>query len=112
MGVVLGPKTAEYVRDTYQTIELDLIAVKGKTEPARIYTVLEKMDPAAEKAHNLFLGHYRAGRWDRALTMAYEMGPLWGGALSAYYEMMLERITHLSANPPANWDGIYRATSK
>ena len=112
VGVVLGPRTAEYVRDTYQTIELDLIAVKGKTEPARIYTVLEKMDPAAEKAHNLFLGHYRAGRWDRALTMAYEMGPLWGGALSAYYEMMLERITHLSANPPANWDGIYRATSK
>jgi hypothetical protein len=44
--------------------------------------------------------------------MAYEMGPVWGGALSAYYEMMLERITQLSANPPENWDGIYRATSK
>ena len=110
--LVVGPQTAELVRDVYQVIELDLIAVKGKTEPARIFTIVEDFAPAAERAHNIFLDHYRAGRWERALTMAYEMGPVWGGALSAYYEMMLERITQLSANPPENWDGIYRATSK
>jgi len=37
--VIIGPKTASAVLDTYQVVELDLIAVKGKTEPARIYTV-------------------------------------------------------------------------
>lgn len=112
VGIILGPKTAEYVRDAYQTIELDLIAVKGKTEPARIYTVLEKKDSAAEKAHNLFLDHYRSGRWDRAHAMSIEMKPLWGGALSNYYAMMEDRIKELKSNPPKNWDGIYRATSK
>jgi adenylate cyclase len=109
--IIIGPKTAAYVSDTYQTIELDLIAVKGKTEPARIFTVLEKKDPAAVVAHNKFLNYYRTGEWGRALAMAYEMGPLWGGQLKGYYEAMLERMEEMKVAPKA-WDGVYRATSK
>jgi adenylate cyclase len=109
--LVIGPKTAELVRDVYQVVELDLIAVKGKTEPARIYTVLEDFAPAAEKAHNIFLEHYRAGRWDRAKAMAYEMGPVWGGELFVYYDAMIVRMNEMK-QAPDNWDGIYRATSK
>lgn len=109
--LVIGPKTAELVRDVYQVVELDLIAVKGKTEPARIYTVLEDFAPAAEKAHNIFLEHYRAGRWDRAKAMAYEMGPVWGGELFVYYDAMIVRMNEMK-QAPDDWDGIYRATSK
>jgi adenylate cyclase len=109
--IILGPKTAEYVRDQYQVIELDLIAVKGKTEPARIYTVVEKKDTAAERAHIRFLDAYRNGEWGRAMSMAYEMGPLWKGELAGYYEAMLERMNTMK-EAPANWDGVYRATSK
>ena len=111
VGIILGPRTAEYVRDTYQTIELDLIAVKGKTEPARIYTVVEKFDPAAEKAHNRFLDAYRSGEWGRAMAMAYEMGPLWNRQLEGYYAAMLDRMNEAKA-APKNWDGVYRATTK
>lgn len=109
--IILGPKTAEYVRDQYQVIELDLIAVKGKTEPARIFTVVQKKDTAAERAHVRFLDAYRKGEWGRAMSMAYEMGPLWKGELQGYYEAMLERMNTMK-EAPANWDGIYRATSK
>ena len=109
--IILGPKTAEYVRDQYQVIELDLIAVKGKTEPARIFTVVQKKDTAAERAHERFLDAYRKGEWGRAMSMAYEMGPLWKGELQGYYEAMLERMNTMK-EAPANWDGIYRATSK
>jgi adenylate cyclase len=109
--IIIGPKTAEYVRTQYQVIELDLIAVKGKTEPARIYTVVEKKDTAAERAHMRFLEAYRNGEWGRAMAMAYEMGPLWKGELKGYYEAMLERMDSMK-EAPANWDGIYRATSK
>ena len=109
--VIIGPKTAEYVRDTYQIIELDLIAVKGKTEPARIFTVLEKFDSAAEKAHNRFLAAYRSGDWGRAMAMAYEMGPLWKGELKGYYEAMLDRMNE-AKTAPKDWDGVFRATSK
>jgi adenylate cyclase len=110
--LIVGPQTAELVRDVYQIIELDLIAVKGKTEPARIFTVLEEFAPRAEEAHSVFLEHYRAGRWDRAKAMANEMGPVWGGELAAYYEMMSKRIDELKFEDPWGWDGIYRATSK
>ena len=59
--IIIGPKTAEYVRDEYQVVELDLIAVKGKTEPARIYTVLSSYDASGEKQHLRFLDSYRKG---------------------------------------------------
>ncbi len=110
--LVVGPQTANMVRDVYQVVELDLIAVKGKTEPARIFTIVEDFAPAAERAHNMFLEHYRAGRWDRAASMAKEMGPLWGGALQEYYKMMEQRIFDLKTDEPIKWDGVYRATSK
>ena len=109
--IIIGPRTAEYVQHTYQTIELDLIAVKGKTEPARIFTVVEKFDSAAEKAHTMFLEAYRAGDWGRAIAMACEMGPLWKGELKGYYEAMVDRMIEAKTAPPY-WSGVYRATSK
>lgn len=108
--LVAGPTTANMVRDVYQVIELDSIAVKGKSEPANIYTIREKKDAAAEKAHNLFLGLYRQGEWNRARGMALAMKPLWNGELADYYEMMYQRME--GQTPPKNWDGVYRATSK
>lgn len=110
--IIIGPKTAEYVRAKYQVVELDLIAVKGKTEPARIYTVLGKIDKSSEIAHFRFLDAYRQGEWDRALNMAVVMKHVWAGALKDYYKMMEARIRELQDSPPANWDGVYRASSK
>jgi adenylate cyclase len=109
--IVIGPKTAEYVRDTLQVVELDLIAVKGKTEPARIFTVREKFDPAAEKIHNSFLEAYRSGEWSRATAMATKILPLWNGELKGYYDVMLDRMNE-AKSAPKDWDGVYRATSK
>jgi adenylate cyclase len=112
--IVIGPKTAEYVKDRYQVVELDLIAVKGKTEPARIYTVLEKFDEKAEIVHEKFLSAYISGAWNRAHGMARAMRGIWQGQLTAYYDMMADRIEEIQKNPPKpkDWDGIYRATSK
>jgi adenylate cyclase len=112
--IVIGPKTAEYVREKYQVVELDLIAVKGKTEPVKVYTVLEKFDDKAEFAHEKFLSAYRLGAWNRAHAMAQAMRGIWGGQLTAYYDMMADRIEDIQKNPPSqkDWDGVYRATSK
>ena len=107
--IVIGPRTAELVQDEFQIVELDLIAVKGKTEPARIYTVLEKFDDKAEIAHNKMLSAYRNGEWGRAKSMCEAMKGIWGGELKDYYSMMAERT---SGKPPKDFDGVYRATSK
>lgn len=110
--IVLGPKTAEYVRDTYQTVELDLIAVKGKTEPARIFTVLPFWDGVGEQQHGKFLELYRAGEWLLAKKFAEELKQCWNGQLNGYYDMMIDRINDLEVQSPWEWDGVYRATSK
>ena len=107
--LIVGPKTAELVRDVYQVVELDLIAVKGKTEPARIYTVLDVSDPAGELLHKKFLTLYREGNWEPAKKFASDLKKCWQGELSKYYNMMLERM---EGEPPANFDGVYRATTK
>lgn len=110
--IVIGPKTAEYVQDCYQVIELDLIAVKGKTEPTRIFTVLEKNDMVSETQHKKFLELYRQGSFAVAKRFAISLRTGWNGELDAYYEMMIERINSMKKNPPTDWDGIYRAQAK
>ena len=110
--LVVGPQTAELVRDVYQVVELDLIAVKGKTEPARIYTIFDVVDGAGEILHKKFLELYRQGKWDAAINMIKDLKCCWNEELNAYYKMMEQRIQDLKIEEPYEWDGIYRATSK
>ena len=110
--LVVGPQTAELVGDVYQVVELDLIAVKGKTEPARIYTIFDVADPAGELLHKKFLDFYRQGKWDAAINLIKDLKRCWDEELNAYYDMMEKRIQNLKFEEPWEWDGVYRATSK
>lgn len=103
--IVLGPRTAEQVRDEFTVAELDCIAVKGKTEGVKIYTVVDAYD---NKIHNMYLKSYYAGNWKSAEKLLRTL-IVEGGELTHYYENMLERIKE---GKPDNWDGTYRATSK
>jgi adenylate cyclase len=110
--IVIGPKTASYVKDEYQIVELDLIAVKGKTEPAKIYTVFPFHDILGETQHIKFLELYRQGHWEVAEKCAIDLKQCWHSEMDHYYDMMIERICEYKENPPTKWDGVYRATSK
>jgi len=107
--IIIGPETAEMVGNIYQTVELDLIAVKGKTKPVSIFTVLPFGDAVGEQQHSKFLELYRQGNWDIAKKIASDLKKCWRGELVNYYDMMLERM---EGEPPANFDGVYRALSK
>jgi adenylate cyclase len=110
--LIVGPQTAESVGTVYQVVELDLIAVKGKTEPARIYTVLDTHDIAGELHHKKFLDLYRQGNWDMAKAAGVDLKKCWNGELVAYYDMMIDRCDDMKKAGVKNFDGIYRATSK
>ena len=110
--IIIGPKTAEYIKDIYQVIQLDLIAVKGKTKPVKIYTVVENWDNIGHTQHKKFLALYRQGHFDVAKRYAIELKQSFQGQLFEYYTMMIERIDHLKIEKPKDWDGVYRATSK
>lgn len=118
--IVLGPITAERLGGEYFTVELDTIAVKGKTEGVTIYTVFYNPDSTvaekwttARELHDLMLSYYREQKWDRAKEMTVALKGEFDGGMDEYYDLWLERIDEMAAkNLPEDWDGIYRATSK
>ena len=101
--VVVGPHTAELVKDTYPMWELDNIAVKGKTEPLRIFTVAQETEQ-----HRQFIELYYSGQWKKALSLL----PLCRNAspqMEKYYDAMEQRLL---GGCPKDWAGYYVATSK
>jgi adenylate cyclase len=101
--LIIGPRTAELVRDEIPVMELDCIAVKGKTIGLKIYT-----PETSTPEHEQFLDLYYRGQWLKALAMM-------PGCINAspnmekYYGAMADR---LAQGVPTNWDGTYHATSK
>jgi len=113
--MIIGERTAELVQDQYSLAELDCIAVKGKTKGVKIYTIVNGtgIDKTYLKTHEDFIKYYRQQDWDQALKYIRVLRNAFKGELNEYYEMMEERIEELrNANLPADWDGVYRATSK
>ena len=101
--MVFGPDTALQVKDEYPVIELDCIAVKGKKEGVKIFTLAQP-----NELHDQWLDLYYRGQWNKALIMIEQLINV-TPELKQYYENMLER---LQEGVPSNWDGTYRATSK
>ena len=101
--LIIGPETAEQIKHKYDVVELDCIAVKGKTIGLKIYT------PApSNELHDEWLNLYYDGNWKKALTMIPQLKNV-TPELEHYYEKMEER---LKEGKPNNWYGVYHATSK
>jgi len=103
--IILGTRTADLVRDKYNVIELDNIAVKGKTEGIKIYTIGETI----KYKHDEYLKEYYRGNWDKAIKWANDLVNDDSVTIKQYYMNMIERMEE---GLPANWDGTFRATSK
>jgi len=103
--IILGNRTAELVRYKYNVIELDNIAVKGKTEGIKIYTIGETV----KYKHDEYLKEYYRGNWDKAIKWAKDLVEDDSVTIKQYYMNMIERMEE---GLPANWDGTFRATSK
>ena len=101
--LVLGPKTAEQVKDEYPVVELDCIAVKGKKDGVKIFTIAQP-----NELHDTWLDLYYRGQWGKAMFLIPQLKNV-TPELGHYYDNMAER---LSEGVPSNWDGTYRATSK
>jgi adenylate cyclase len=102
--IVLGQRTAELVKDHYPVVEMDCIAVKGKTQGVKVFTIGKTIG----YLHDDYLQSYYRGDWNRATKVCKELISK-DTELTKYYESMLER---LEEGLPPNWDGTYRATSK
>jgi adenylate cyclase len=117
--IVLGDNTHAAVADDFATIELDLIQVKGKTQPVRIHALLggaALRDDATyqnvRKTMDALLSAYRSRKWDSAEKHAKKLAEL-HKPLTELARLYMSRIREYRENPPPEgWDGSYIATSK
>jgi hypothetical protein len=101
--MIISEATADLVRGRFPLWELDNIAVKGKTEPVRIFAIEESTVQHAE-----FLYRYYTGDWQQALELidgCKHAAP----QMEHYYDAM---VTRLETGVPNNWNGYYVATAK
>ena len=118
--LIIGPNTNEIVKDEIFTLELDNIAVKGKTVGLRIYTPLNIPDAGASaeyilarEQHDAMMSAYRAQKFDQAIEMCKELMGEFDGQMDHSYELWIDRCKDMkNVKLPKDWDGIFRATSK
>jgi adenylate cyclase len=118
--IILGEETAHAVEEELYCIELDKIAVKGKQDAIRIFTVLGTTDwvfhntnwYALDQQHDKFLQFYRGQKWTFAEKWANDLRDAWPD-MEDYYTIMLNRIEeYKDYSPGEDWDGVYRAETK
>ena len=101
------------ITSEYAFIELDRIAVKGKTDPATIYTALfGNYAVNYIQEHDKYLQLYRDAKWDLALNQISKVKLIAPEHLSKYYDVMSGRAKEMKELGTKSWTGIYVATSK
>ena len=115
--LLISEFTYKKLKGTYRIRDIDDVIVKGKTEPVRVYEVLDYhtdetfpnlMDGVNHFAEGRKL--YTAGNWDKAILSFKDVlkaNP--GDELSNTY---IERCTHLKAEDPKDWNGVWVMKSK
>ncbi len=104
------------LKDSFICRELDFMTVKGKTEPVRIYEILQTTVRGTEKLYdikNLFekgLALYRKQNWDESEKFFKTCAQKYNDMPSIVF---LDRIFHFKNNPPAkDWDGVFKMDVK
>ena len=116
--ILISQHTLNALRGTYRTREIDSVVVKGKTEPVRVYEVLDYHTEATFPAMVDVLNHfrngielYRSGNWDKALHALREA--LRYHPADKASQLYVQRCEHLKTNPPpGEWKGVWVMESK
>jgi len=115
VDIIVNDRTAELVPD-FAFRELDLVRVKGKTEPVAIF---EPFGPREDvrpdtmlelEQYNAALAAYRQKHWDTAEDSFQKLKQRTDSLL---YNVYLDRIERFRQEPPAeDWDGVFEHLSK
>jgi adenylate cyclase len=119
IATLIGEETRSLAPE-FAALEVDLIRVKGKTAPSRVYTLLGGPDHAKTDAFRAleamqagFLVAYRAAQWEAAERALAQVRAAGGEELARLCDAYAERIAAFRKNPPpAGWDGVYVAETK
>lgn len=116
--ILISDNTYAKLRGTYRSREIDLVVVKGKTEPVKIHEILDyhtdESFPHIQDVLNFFKSgraEYQKQNWDKAKSefqQAVQLNQY--DHLSTIY---MDRCDHMKANPPGDdWNGVWTMDSK
>ncbi len=116
--IIIGEQTFDKVQKKFITRPLDLLRVKGKKNPVRVYELMApEIEPPSEEIKQMILEYKRGFKeyllrnWSAAIQYfekAYQLNKSDGPT-----ELYLERCREFSVNPPSkDWDGVYVMKSK
>lgn len=122
-SIIVGSTTEAAVHGDFALLELDMIRVKGKSQPERIFALLgdrmlRESDDFVQTTlvNGQMLGAIRAREWDhaeQALDELEDMATSFDPLLATHFANLRARIAGFRlAPPPPDWDGVYDATSK
>jgi adenylate cyclase len=121
LPIIVGSRTASVARDKFAVLELDFIAVKGKTEPEVVYAIVGRSDLASSgrfqrwrELNMNMLSRYRSRDWAGALA-AIEQGLAADeeNRFKTLYEVYSARIRQFQVTPPPeDWDGAFALETK
>ncbi|MCB1531756.1 MAG: adenylate/guanylate cyclase domain-containing protein [Alphaproteobacteria bacterium] len=119
VGILLGEETQKHIPD-FATLELDLITVKGKTKPVRVFALLGDENVAQDEGfqilkgkHELMIQSYRTGDFKEAQKHLKDCKKEKQSQLDTVYDLYEARLKALVKNPPGeDWNGVYVAKAK
>ena len=113
---IISEAVYEKLNGSFVCRELDFVTVKGKTEPVRIYEILQAKEAATEKILDLKrtfetgLSYYRKRKWDNAEKYFSDNIEKYNDAPS---KVFLKRVNHYQVSPPKpRWKGVFVMTGK
>jgi adenylate cyclase len=120
--IILGQKTAQSAKDGgFALVEIDQIAVKGKTQPETAFALLGDNELAAAKEFGALrdmtsnvLALYRAQDWDGAADGLDKVRAIdTGNRLDFLFDLYTKRIdTFRKEPPPPGWNGVFVSQTK
>jgi len=118
LPIIVSESTRRLVPD-FAALELDAVALVGKTEAVEIYGILGPPSEARTEAfrqlaetHNRILAAYRGQQWEELKRVLEECARL-DRRLAKLHRRYRRRIALFEQDPPgADWDGVYRAQAK
>ena len=115
--LLISEFTKAKLKGTYKLRDIDMVVVKGKTEPVGVYEVLDHH--SNETYSNLMdnvnyfnegVKEYRAGNWDKSIGRFQEA--IQANKTDKLAQTYIECCENLKANPPDDWNGVWIMTEK
>ena len=109
--------TKALLKENYTFRFLDLVTVKGKTEPIEIWQVLQK-EPPNEKLkaeldkHHQAIELYKKSQFKEALVLFNELEEDEEKTNQNIYKIYIERCENYIVHPPKDFNGVYVHTTK